>query len=449
MVGRRPGRRELLRSAVLGAGMAAVPTLVGGPGAGVASAAAPTGGPPLPDILRDDTYPIGFWWPPPPGESTAGRYAEIAAAGFTFVTGGNGVANPSANADMLAAAGANDLRAIVIDDRISAIQTYPPDQWEQVIAETLREYQRYPAFTAFNIRDEPNASLFGQIGTVNDALRRLDPHVLGYVNLFPTYANSDQLGTPTYDEHLARYVAEGRPAFLSFDHYMLFKPDGVRADYFYNWVLVRNEALRSGLASWVFIQACEHLAYRLPTEAELRWQVNVSLAYGCKGIQYFTYWTPEPPEVFQQALVSRDGTPTGLYFAAQRINRDYLRPVGRQLLPLTSESVTHFGEADPPMGVEVFTGDDWVASATGDAAILSRFRAREADRTRWLLVANRAFDTSSTTTLTLARSLRAVEEFETSAERFVPVYRSGGPAARTLRVRLGAGEARLYRLHRD
>jgi hypothetical protein len=103
-----------------------------------------------------------------------------------------------------------------------------------------------------------------------------------------------------------------------------------------------------------FILACEHLAYRLPTEAELLWQINVGLAYGSKGIQYFTYWTPEPPEAFQQALVSRDGVLTPLYFAAQRINKDYLRPVGAQLLPLTSESVTHAGESTPPTGVEVF-----------------------------------------------------------------------------------------------
>ena len=408
-----------------------------------------------PDLLRGDAYPIGFWWPPPPGESTTRRYAEIAAAGFTFVTGGNGVANLPANADMLAAAAANDLPAVVVDDRISAIQTYPPDQWEQVITETLREYDRYPAFAGFNIRDEPNASLFGQIGTVNDTLRGLDPRVLGYVNLFPTYANSDQLGTPTYEEHLARYVDEGHPDFVSFDHYMLWKPDGERADYFYNWVLVRAEALRSGLPSWVFIQACEHLAYRLPTEAELRWQVNVSLAYGCKGIQYFTYWTPEPPDVFQQALVARDGTPTALYFAAQRINQDYLRPVGRQLLPLTSESVTHFGEAVPPLGVEVFTGDTWVASASGAAVVLSRFREpgdhgeRPGHRTRWLLVANRAYDAPSTTTLTLGTSVREVEEFETSAERYEPAHQPGGPASRTLTVRLEAGAARLYRVRTD
>jgi hypothetical protein len=45
-----------------------------------------------PEILaRDGRFPIGVWWPPPPGKTTKARYAEIAKAGFNFVIGGNGV----------------------------------------------------------------------------------------------------------------------------------------------------------------------------------------------------------------------------------------------------------------------------------------------------------------------------------------------------------------------
>ena len=35
-----------------------------------------------------------------------------------------------------------------------------------------------------------------------------------------------------------------------------------------------------------------HLSYRDPTEAELAWQVFHALAFGARGISYFTYWTP-------------------------------------------------------------------------------------------------------------------------------------------------------------
>ncbi|TDE09692.1 hypothetical protein [Jiangella asiatica] len=450
--GKRVDRRDFLRLTGMGAGALAAPALLSG-GRSVAEAAEVSGT--VPNLLRNGTYPVGLWVAPPPGETTVARYAEIADAGFTFVTGIDGCGGfcppgetaTAENAALLDAAAANDLDAIVYDHRISNIQNHPSEQWRDVIESILGEYQDFPAFAGFDIRDEPNASAFAQIGGINDILGQLDPGVLGYVNLFPTYASADMLGTPTYQEHLARYVSEARPDFISFDHYMLVgaRPT-IREDYFYNWVLVRNQALQAGLPSWVFILACEHYGYRLPTDEELLWQVNVSLAYGCKGIQYFTYWTPPLPG-FHEALVTVDGQLTPLYYAAKRINNNYLQPVGKQLLPLTSESVAHFGEAQPSMGVEVFSGDEWVDSASGSAAILSRFHDPKRPNQRWLLVANREFESTANTTLTLHHTISAMFEFDTSERRYVPLEKAEPTGPATLAVHLEPGEAKLYRLH--
>lgn len=441
-------RRSLLGYAAAGAAVLAVPALVGGLGAGAARAAEANGV--VPDLLRGGRYPIGFWWPPPPRETTAARYAQIADAGFTFVNGGNGVVDRDLNLRMLDAAGAHRLPAVVVDSRVGDIQNHPREQWPALVKAALDDYSGHPSFAGFNIRDEPHASLFPQIGAVNDLIRRQDPTKLGYVNLFPTYASSGALGTPTYEEHLERYVAEAHPRFLSFDHYPLLGPaPALRTDYFRNFALVRRQALRSGLSYWGFILACEHLDYRLPTDAELAWQVNVSLAYGCKGIQYFTYWTPDLPSVFRQALVTVDGQLTPLYHAARRINNDHLRPLGAQLLPLTSESVTHFGEREPLPDVEPFTGDDQVASVSGDAVVLGRFHDGSRGNRRWLLVTNRSFDAPATTTLTLRGAVREVFAFDTGQEAFTRVPLRGPRDGPVLTVRLAPGDARLYRLHSD
>ena len=73
-------------------------------------------------------------------------------------------------------------------------------------------------------------------------------------------------------------------------------------------------------------------ARRRPNESELMWQANVSLAYGAKGIQYFTYWTPDVSSdasiQFGEALVSKGGTLTPLYYSAKNVNR-YLSVVGK------------------------------------------------------------------------------------------------------------------------
>src|SRR5215211_4733903 len=73
--------------------------------------------PPTPAYLvAGGEFPIGVWWPPPPGETNQGRYQEIAEANFNFVIGGNGVTNDASIPDALDAAELNDLKFLLTDD---------------------------------------------------------------------------------------------------------------------------------------------------------------------------------------------------------------------------------------------------------------------------------------------------------------------------------------------
>ncbi len=69
-----------------------------------------------PEILAGDEFPIGLWWPPPPAQTNDARYAQIAAANFNFVIGGNGVNNTANNNSLaLDASEANGLRFDLTD----------------------------------------------------------------------------------------------------------------------------------------------------------------------------------------------------------------------------------------------------------------------------------------------------------------------------------------------
>jgi hypothetical protein len=186
---------------------------------------------------------------------------------------------------------------------------------------------------------------------------------------------------------------------------------------------------------------------RRPDEAEIFWQINVALAYGVKGIQYFTYWTPEDDGIrFGDAMITRGGVPTPLYDYAARAN-DFLRKVGAVLTPLTSFSVTHFGERTLPRGAKRFGGNALIRAASGDPAILSLFSDPEDPAAKYLLVANRSPNRLSRTRLTISSRVGSVEKFDPSLGEgeFVPVTLGGTPP-RYLSVVLGAGRARLYRL---
>ena len=57
------------------------------------------------------------------------------------------------------------------------------------------------------------------LGEVVAALRERDPAHVAFINLLPNYATPQQLGTPTYDAHVRRFIEQVKPPLVSYDHY--------------------------------------------------------------------------------------------------------------------------------------------------------------------------------------------------------------------------------------
>ena len=495
-------RARFLKLAGLGAGLSLFPgSLFSANVAGAQTAG-------VPELLNPDgKYPIGLWWPPPPEQTSNERYAEISAAGFNFVIGGNGVGTDTENPRALSAAAANGLRFLLTDSRLRRIidnstnsaaaataseagtpspmrylleqegaeassrtasgpgeqeGTYSTaatteDEVRLRIEELLDLHAGNPALAGLNLYDEPGSGLFRILGVARQALQNRAPGELPYVNVWPSYAHPDALGTATYEGYLDRYMEVVQPPLLCFDHYPLLSTGGITGDYFYNWATIRRVSLREGVPSWVFIQSVGFDSAfqgfqdrRRPNEAEIRWQVNVSLAYGAKGIQYFTYWTPDSqpddPLRFGQALIAPDGTQTVLYDYAKKVNA-YLGVMGRALLPLVSESVVHAREERLPLGARPFKADGYVSAVSGSPLILGRFLRPGVPDVRYFFVTNRSFARVAESRLALSKPIRGVYKLDIGTEEFVRVSPQAADGRRYLPLKLAPGEARLYRLH--
>ena len=489
---RRLDRADFLRLLGAGAGLAMFHTSL------AASAGAQEALSGIPALSPDGEYPIGIWWPPPPdpppektlAEYYAERYAEIAAAGFNFVIGGNGVVNDTSNPPALQAAADSGLRFLLTDARLrnlirdgsgtiqassleksspSIMQSLPEqegpefrtaavsgDEVTQRVQELVATYSTYPAFAGINIYDEPETSQFGLVNAAEDELRTSSSEDLPYINVWPSYASAGALGAMDYRTYLERYFDRINPPLLSFDHYPLLAGTKITGSYFYNWAVIRNFALRFGVPSMVFIQSVGFngsevgLANRRrPSRQEILWQANVSLAYGAKGIKYFTYWTPEaqpsPSIRFGEALISRTGDPTTLYYDAQQVN-GYLKVVGKVLLPLVSESVVHARERRLPMGARPFRRDGYVREVSGSPVILSRF-FDAATTERYLFVVNRSFANVARTRLRMGGAVSKVSGLNMTTGEFDPARLEGRPR-RDLPMKIAPGAARLYLLHK-
>ena len=293
----------------------------------------------------------------------------------------------------------------------------------------------YPSFVGLDVYDEPSPDKFETLARIVEIMREEHPEFLPYINLFPS----------TDRNYVRQFVEVVKPALISFDRYPLLADGSDDPHYFLNWAIVREEGLRANLPTWIFIQTLAYANHREPTEAELLWQINVSLAYGCKGIQYFTYWTPDPArgEAFESALITVDGRRTARYDFAKKINTGWLAPVGRELKPLVSESVVHANEDPLPEGAIEFTPNDYVRQVSGGAVILGQFRSTDTEETsRWLLVVNRAHSKQVTARLTMNReNVTKVYRFDPAHRRYEPLHNSA-----VVDVKLPPGAAALYKL---
>ncbi|MEV4065502.1 hypothetical protein [Nonomuraea dietziae] len=362
------------------------------------------------------TLTIAAFWPPPPHETTVARYREIADAGIDLVITGNYLNDTVIIGHALSCADEAGLEVLVASDpRVEVLmRDLDPgeEQTRALIGRVIDDYRGHRSFRGISLMDEPLPDRFERLATGVSVVRSLGR--LAYVNLFPSHA------TGPYDAYVGDFVSTVRPALLSFDRYP-FLSSGEDAGYFADLATIRDHAARAGVPAWMYVQTLAYDGHRAPTAAEIAWQVNTALAYGYTGVQYFTYWTPDPSrgEGFQPALMD-GGRPTERYGVVRDLNTRWLRPVGDELARLPWTSACHTGP--PPAGARPL--EDGVV--VGGEVVVGRYGARH------LFVCNARHDAGTEVTLA-AR-----------AAAFDPATGSYQPGAATFP--LAPGAARLVRL---
>jgi len=384
--------------------------------------------------MTETIFPISYWVAPP---SELARYREAAECGFTVVPG------PPEALDLAQQAG---LKLIVQDPRIHAHMTESAG-WEAAVQTVVDACASHPALWGYFITDEPSYHQFVSLAQIVRALEARDPQHPAYINLFPNYATPDQLGTLDYREHVRRYVDIVRPPLISYDYYTLLE-EGEREGYFCNLGIIRAEALRAGVPFWNIILSTPHYCYRDPSPQDLRWQVYTTLAYGGKGICYFTYWTYDG-ENFGNAIIGLYGERTAKYAVVQQLNTE-IGKLAPHLLRLTSLRVEHWPQA--PLGAQALSGEGLVTHVEGEGElVIGEFV--DPDGLPWLMLTNRSKTRSPHLTLHLRTAQREVLEVSrrtgelrplTPEERgqVTPGYADG----MILRVWLAPGDGRLFRL---
>lgn len=264
------------------------------------------------------------------------------------------------------------------------------------LATCMADYMEYDSFKGFSVVDEPNTEYYGNEDQIKEKVKLLADYaplaqavngycnINGSVNLYPKTTTEMQSTKPSawtsgleynidnvYEAYVEDYIGTYKPKVLSadfyvFDHLITNSTWKTIEGYFDNLEVLRKNSLEHNLAFWNYIQAGSWFFSTergktdndLPTEGQMYWNVNTSLAYGAKGILYFPlvqpyYFGREKTGNVQtgysysydykrNGLIGADGNETSWYPWAQNANVQ-IQEVDEVLMHTTSKDVLAVG----------------------------------------------------------------------------------------------------------
>ncbi len=242
----------------------------------------------------------------------------------------------------------------------------------------------------YNLGDEPRVADAQNVKNWIAHIKRSDESKLAYVNLLPSYGFKNRAEYEAYvDTFINDPVAMNRPDVVSFDHYPLFGNGAVRQDYFYNLRIIGTKA--GARPFWVYIQSVDHLNYVDPSAEHLRFMVFCPIAYGARGLGYFTYGQPDDAD-YRDALVNACEVQTPKYGIARTINRyihDILGPVVMQARWKGAYHASNkpTGEADELL---VAARAPCISAVGNDSCLVGMFQSKTDTATYYCLLVNKA-----------------------------------------------------------
>ncbi len=311
----------------------------------------------------------------------------------------------------------HNLRGMVHNGLLNPATLDKPDQ-TQKLNDLIDFCKNHPAFYSYYIIDEPSATTFPALGKLVAHLRQRDPAHMPYINLFPTYANNDQLGTKgdtvtAYRAHLNQFVDVVKPMLLSWDNYQFYKTrDGDQ--YFLNLAMIRTKAQEANLPFLNIVQAASwEPNVRVPNGDEMRYLVYTTAAYGAQGVSYYVYYAVN----HKGGLATAEGEPTPLYEAVKPLNHQFVAIVS-QLQPLKSLGVYHTSLKEPGCeslpATSIFKIDP-TSKLPPRGLLLGTFGA--AEKPTHVLVVNLDYKTGVSPTIVAPGNL---ETFDASTSKWSP-----------------------------
>ncbi len=389
----------------------------------------------------DDNIMISIFWPPTPDYITDEQYKLLADAGVNWVMGAGEetLATVENQAKMLELCAKYGMGMTISDGNFGrSLQGKTASQ----VASIVSRYKNVPGAYGFYILDEPlnpNEFLDAYIN-----LKKAAPEAYMHLNFLPSGAyGSTEIYKAQMNDWCRLAAAAGYPQdYLMFDRYPFPLQAGAmdRAGFFENTRACYEVGLKNDVKTGMYIQTvCQEVAFRRPTDAEIRYEMYAALAFGFKQLSFFTWFTPVTrSEPFRDGIIAADGTPNAHYETVKTINHEILA-IGKTLVGCDALEVWFNGP--DTYGQPATPADFFVQADKKDSVILSYLRHKETGR-NYLMVVNNNFSTKQEVELTFDKAITSLSEVSRADGSLKALTMDG----QKLTLTLAAGDAMFIAL---
>jgi len=256
------------------------------------------------------------------------------------------------------------LKALVYEPSMSFGDETRADEITSRVQGVVARTKDHPAVQGYYLRDEPMPKAFPSLAVARKAIGDLAPQALAYINLLPTYGPN-----PSYTDYVTTFIETVQPNFLSYDHYAMMDNGTIRDGYFQNLEAMRDLSLKHNLPFWNIVLGNRHFAYAKPTLENLRFQAYTTLAYGAKGLSYFTYFAPHIGN-YELAAIDQFGNKTPTWDLLRNVNLQ-IHAIGQVYKGLRSVNVFHAPK--PPRACKGVDSSRFITEIAGGQFCVGEF----------------------------------------------------------------------------
>jgi hypothetical protein len=359
--------------------------------------------------MREFLILYSYGWP---AEQVAGRLTDLSARRIADAHY-NTVMCAAPELELVAQAG---LRCLVI-----GWSHGPPDYLgEAVSSDVAHSLASSPAIWGYYVMDEPDnknkrrGATFEQLAEKVSAFKAADPSHVPWINV-----------TSATGGFLSDYMKVVKPDVLSFDLYRWWAKE---SDWWRGLEAHRDAALLAGvpMIMWIESNTSEkrfnaHLSPPEGNATKIRWSVYTSLAYGSKGVQWFTGSTDKD---------------------VANLNTE-LGALGPTLIKLESKQVFH--TSDVPWEGRRLPDSSWYFTSAPHL-VVGEFANPDEPDAAYFLIVNKSIEDDSDAVFEIRRAVSTVEEVNKESIGRAVLSAEHQRGATQVRLHLSAGDGRLIRV---